>query len=153
MADIINETYLRLKEYDTETILSTPQLVTESFANLGNSINVSKMSEASYYAHVDINSAENVRFRINSQLTPSGTGYPLSSDLVKINHSNAYTATGGGTGNYFELTKDQDQDVKIDVDCSKKIKYLQLQVSVTATGSGGVLGTGRISKVYITKGN
>jgi hypothetical protein len=132
---------------DAESILSSAQDLTGSWADLGPEIACDGFNRLGVWLTIDINDSEDVRIKAIAKHESGGTeeyGLPIY---------NPDTSTGGSyvtyaEGNYIEFNDDADQLIYVGFDVDNAIPYVQLQVEAGTVGGTA----GQIDAAYVTRG-
>lgn len=120
---------IRLKENEVSTLISTPQVLTASAADLGEEIDVREVKRLFLWVDVDINQANNVRFLVLGKMAAAATAEyyigsvgAASSGLFPVDFAE------------YELTTDADQKICIPIEMHKGIQYVQIQAYMGTDG-------------------
>ena len=142
---MIEQANLDSRRVDVQSLLSSAQDLTASFADVGDEIPVPFFKSLYYFITVDINDSLDPRFKILAKHTNAGAEeYPLSDGSVIVHTQNSYSAAA--TNRYFELTDDENQLFIIEADIGNNVESLQLQASVGTVGATA----GQIDAAYYT---
>ena len=125
------------------TLTSSPVTLTTSWADLGPQVDVrGSYNNVGVYLDIDINDAENARFRVLARHESSGTNYNFPIIDPK-------TSTVGLNPEYFEFTTDADQAMVVGIDTQNVVNYIQVQIMCTSL-TGASYGT--VKSGYLTRG-
>ena len=142
---IIEQANLDSRRVDVQSLLSSAQDLTASFADVGDEVPVSFFKSFYYYITIDINDSLDPRFKILAKHTNAGAEeYPLSDGSIIVHTQNSYSAAAANR--YFELADDEDQLFIIEADIGNNVESLQLQASVGTVGATA----GQIDAAYYT---
>lgn len=124
-----------------ETVNSTAQDLTTSWADLGSEISMLGYDSLGVWVNLDINSSVNPRIRALAKLDSAGTDeyylpiQTISSSDVKVED------------HYIEFNEDSDQKIILEIETSGHIPYIQLQVQTETVGGTA----GQIDGCVVTK--
>ena len=111
------------------TIITTPQTVTASWVDLGPELDMSAWKRMGFWADVDINDANNVRFRALAKRLNNG-----ALEYTPVIQTNSSTDLGI-VGGYYELTSDSDQQIYLELETNGLIPVIQWQVEAGTAGA------------------
>jgi len=114
---------------EPQTLKATNQNVTDTFAAIGSAINTAGAKFITFFISVTRNNSSNIRFKIVSNRTASGTDN--YNDLIE---------TAGASdikieNKYYELNVDADNKFKLKVQLDGSTPYLTLQTCAGTVGS------------------
>lgn len=111
------------------TIITSPQTVTGSWADLGSEIDMSSWRRTGIWLDLDINDSNNVRVRALAKLTKNGA-------LEYVPVIKTISATDIGiVGGYYEFTSDTDQQAYFELETNGLIPVIQWQVMAGTAGA------------------
>ncbi len=113
---------------DPVDIISSPQTLTETWTDCGDSINIREYDRILIWNDLTINDSLNFRIRLVTRLTEDGDDYSLpisinGTDNVRLNHE------------YIEYDLDIDQKLVYSWDIDNLSSWIQLQVQVGEAGT------------------
>lgn len=128
------------KDNSKQELLAAAQTITDTWADVGEAIDVRDVSSLGLWVDLDVNNSQDVRLRLVALPSPDSADiYELPLEAVAATESKIQD-------HYFELDNDADQKMLLKVSVSDVALYVKVQVM-----AGTVGGTpGRILSLGIT---
>jgi hypothetical protein len=112
-----------------EVLKSTPQDLTDAWADVGSEIDMRGYNSLGIWLNLDVNSSSNMRIRALAKLDSAGTTeYNMP---IKTVGASAVLLEN----EYFEWNVDADNNFFFDIETSGHVAYIQLQAQVSAVGA------------------
>ena len=113
------------------TLLSSPQTVTASWADIGSEITTDGYEDIGLWIKVTINNSQDVELRTQAKHESGGSDeYEMMTETITAGLETEDPIV-------YELNRDQDQDVYFHVPLRGEIPYLQVQVKAGTVGATG----------------
>lgn len=112
-----------------ETLISSPQELTSSWANLGSPLDMISFSRLGLFFTLDVNDSQNVRVRalgMRTSTDQTGFSFPLTTPS---------TTSVGLEPEYYEITTDADGSFVLEVGTNFLVPYVQIQVMAGTVGA------------------
>lgn len=113
------------------TLLSSPQTVTASWADVGSEISVDNVTDVGFWTKITINNSQNVQFRILAKHTAA------HADEYEILGATYSAGTYTVDATIYELNSDADQKVFFHLALGKEVPVIQVQVKAGTVGATG----------------
>lgn len=126
-------------KYSTPVLVEENQALTDSWANLGDVIDMRGYTELYLYINLDINDSLNARVRALGMMTDTGDGYVLPIEAVSSTEVKV-------TAQYIEFDTDADQLMVLRVNVGA-IPYVQIQTQAGTVGASA----GNIVTIHVNK--
>ena len=120
---------LSLQENVVTDLISAPQTVTASWADLGDVIDLRGIKSIGVWLGVDINSSANIRIKVLGLKTAIATAE------FELGAASAFSSGVSSVDfGYYELTTDADQNVMIPIELNNMYPFAQIQVIAGTLG-------------------